>query len=53
MRRLLDLCSMISLFDGYNKDGGHSWTYFFNGAGYSDVGYCVVASKSDVICPCQ
>ena len=35
------------LFDGYSKDGNHSWAYFFNG--YSDWGYCMTTVTERVL----
>jgi len=35
------------LFNGYSKDGNHSWMYFFNG--YSDWGYCMTATTERVV----
>ena len=30
-QKSLNQFGSIGLFDGYNKDGKHSWTYIFNG----------------------
>jgi len=39
----------IHLFDGYNKDGDHSWTYLFNG--YSDGSNCISTKMTRELSP--